>query len=552
MPCRACLVLYLSAFPSPVLRPAHALRCAFLLLVALGAVTAAAQSHRLIPLGDPAYVMIERLQRRGHLLGLNPTVLPYDEAALGEALARLVPADLSPLEARWADRLRRRLRPTPERPPLRGQQAAATLEVGGGVRAVNNGRLDPARPTGDTDATVSVGDVRLFPLAVFQGSLEAGPLVAQLGARLDTFYPDDPDGLNVGNVSVFLRNEESHVGAVGRIGEVRLGAVARQWGVPSGTGVFLSDNPQPFDALTLRIGGERLAVRSIAAQLDAATLDFVDQRVSFTGRAGDRSREPQLQRYLAGHRIDWRPKPWITVAGIETMLYSGNGASLSLPALLSTSVLSFLNDGAPRNTENNGIVGGLLWVQRGRVTVTGQLAFDDFDLFNGREPASVALTGQAVVAGLGDRVDAGVDLTVVTARVYNSTSLEQSYVYALRSIGAPFSDTVDLRLFADTSVDDLLPGLTVGPELRAVWQGEGAPATPYPPNEAPTILIGDAQRTLRLGVRADLSMPWYFVRGSLGVNRVTNERNVLGASSTRLVGIVEAGARIRFASGLSL
>ncbi len=534
-------------------RPALALRRSLLLAVALAfVVPVAAQSHRLIPLGDPAYATIERMQRRGHLLGLNPTVLPYDEAAVGEALARLVPSDLSPQEARWADRIRRRLRPTPERPPLRGQQAAATLEVGGGVRAINNGRLDPARPTGATDATVSAGSVRFFPLAVFQGSLDAGPLVAQLGARLDTFYPDDPDGLNVSNVSVFLRNEESHVGAVGRIGEVRLGVVARQWGIPSGTGVFLSANPQPYDALTLRIGGERLAVRSIAAQLDAATLNFVDQTVSFTGRAGDRSREPQIQRYLAGHRIDWRPAPWITIAGVETMLYSGNGASLSLPALLPTSVLSFLNDGAPRNTENNGIVGGLLWVQRCNVTVTGQLAFDDFDLFNGREPASIALTGQAVVAGLADRVDAGVDLTVVTARAYKSSLLEQSYVYALRNIGAPFSDTIDLRLFADASIDDLLPGLSIGPELRAVWQGEGSAVTPNPGNDAPAILLGDAQRTLRAGIRADLSMPFYFVRGSLGVNRVTNEGNVLGAASTRVVGVVEAGARIRLARGLTL
>ena len=514
--------------------------------------SAAAQSHRLLPLGDPAYAMIERMQRRSHLLGLNPTVLPYDEAVLAEALARLVPADLSPQEARWADRLRRRLGPTPERPALRGQQAAATLEIGGGVRAVNNGRLDPARPTGDTDATVSIGDVRVFPLAVFQGSLDAGPLVAQLGARLDTFYPDDPDGLNVGNVSVFLRNEESHVGAVGRLGEVRLGAFGRQWGVPSGTGVFLSDNPQPFDALSLRIGGERLAVRSIAAQLDAATLNVVDQTVTFTGRAGDRSREPQLQRFLAGHRIDWRPAPGITIAGIETMLYSGNGASLSLPALLPTAVLSFLNDGAPRNTENNGMVGGLLWVQHRNVTVTGQLAFDDFDLFNGQEPASIALTGQAVVAGLADRVDAGVDLTVVTARAYGSLLREQIYTYALRGIGAPESDLVDVRLFADTALDGVLPGLTVGPELRAVWQGEGGYRRLYPPNTAPTILIGDAQRTLRAGIRADLSMPWYFVRGNLGVNQIQNDGFVRGARRTRLVGIVEAGARIRLASGLSL
>ncbi|HEX8298222.1 MAG TPA: hypothetical protein VF594_03605, partial [Rubricoccaceae bacterium] len=498
----------------PPSAPALRRGLAALAVLATLAAPAAAQSHRLLPLGDPAYPTIERLQRRGHLLGLNPTVLPYDESAVAEALDRLVPADLSPTEARWANRLRRRLRPTPE--SRRG--SVATFETGGGVRATNTDRLDPARPVEATDATVALGDVNVFPNAVVQASLGAGPLVAQLGVRLDTFYPDDPDGLNVGNVSVFLRNEESHVGAVSRWGEARLGVYARQWGVPSGTGVFVSANPQPYDALSVRLGGERLAVRSFVAELDAATLDG-----RFTGRTGDRSRDPSLRRYLSGHRIDWRPAPWMVVSGMETMLTSGANASLSLPALLPTAVLSFLNDGAPRNSENNGIVGGLLWVQRGRTTVTGQLAFDDFDLFNDLEPPSIALTGQAVVSGLGDAVDVGVDLTVVTARAYRSALAEQVYTYALRSIGAPASDLVDVRLFADASLESVLPGLTVGPEARFVQQGEGSFVTPYPSNDSPTLGIGDAQRTLRLGIRADLTHPWWFVRGSLGVNRTKND-----------------------------
>ncbi len=518
-----------------------AFRLAVLVLLTAGSV--AAQSHRLLPLGDPAYTLVERLQRRGHLLGLNPTVLPVDEGQVAEALARLVPADLTPTEARWADRLRRRLRPTPEA----GSGSVAVLETGGGVRATNTDRLDPARTVEATDATVSAGQVNLFPSAVVQASIGAGPFVAQLGARLDTFYPDDPDGLNVGNVSVFLRNEEAHVGAVGRLAEVRLGTFARQWGVPSGAGVFVSANPQPYDALSLRIGGERVAVRSFVAELDAATLDG-----RFTGRTGDRSRDPSLRRFLAGHRIDWRPAPWLVVAGVETMLTSGTNASLSLPALLPTAVLSFLNDGAPRNAENNGIVGGLLWVQRGRATVTGQLAFDDFDLFNGLEPPSIALTGQAVVAGLGDAVDVGVDLTLVTARAYRSFLPEQVYTYALRSLGAPASDLLDVRLFADASLERVLPGLTLGPELRFVQQGAGDFATPYPTNGAPTLGIGDAQRTLRAGLRGDYTMPWAFVRGSVGLNRTTNDGFVRGNSRTHVVGLIEAGARIRLAAPVPL
>ena len=530
-------------------RPASPSRRTVLLVLLAAAFTAAvwpapvaAQSHRLLPLGDPAYTLVERLQRRGHLLALNPTALPYDEAAVAGALARLVPADLSPTEARWADRLRRRLHPTPTR-----AESVVTLEAGGGARATNNARLDPARWTDAADATVSAGPANFYPNALFQASVDAGPLVAQLGARLDPFYPDDPDGLNVGNVSVFLRNEESHAGVVSRYGEVRFGAYARQWGVPSGEGVFVSANPQPFDALSIRIGGERASVRSFTAELDAATPDG-----RFTGRVGDRSREGSLRRYLAAHRLDWRPAPWLVIAGIETMIYSGSNASLSLPALLPTSVLSFLNDGAPKNTENNGLVGGLFWLQRGRVTATGQLAFDDFDLFNGLEPASVALTGQAVVAGIADAVDVGVGLTVVTARAYNTALREQTYVYALRGIGAPSSDYVDARVFAEATLESVLPGLTVSPEVRLLLQGETSFREPILPNGAPLILVGDAERTLRFGLRADLTHPWWFVRADVGVNVTRNDGFVRGADRTRLVGLVEAGARIRFATPVSL
>lgn len=526
----------------PSSRPLFWCRSALSLCLAALAGAASAQSHRLLPLGDPAYTLVERLQRRGHLLALNPTALPYDEAAVAGALARLVPSDLSRVEARWADRLRRRLRPTPAR-----AESAFTLETGGGARATNNERLDPARWTDAADPTVAFGPVNVYPVAVFQASVDAGPLVAQLGARLDPFYQDDPDGLDVANVSVFLRNEEAHVGVVGRYGEVRLGTYARQWGVPSGDGVIVSDNPQPYDALSVRIGGERASVRSFTAELDAATSDG-----RFTGRVGDRSREGSLRRFLAAHRLDWRPKPWLVVAGIESMLYSSSNASLSLPALLPTAVLSFLNDGGPRNNENNGIVGGLFWVQRGRTTVTGQIAFDDFDLFNGEEPPSVALTGQAVVAGIADAVDVGVGLTAVTARAYNSQFPEQTYVFALRGIGAPASDYLDARVFAEASLEGVLPGLTVSPEARLLIQGETSFQDPYLPNSAPLIFVGDAERTLRLGLRADLTQPWWFVRADLGVNLTRNDGFVRGADRTRFVGLVEAGARIRLAAPLSL
>jgi hypothetical protein len=518
------------------------MRLALLALALLAPLAGAAQDHRLLPADDPAYRWVERLQRRGHLLGLNPTVAPYTEGEVRDALGRL--GRLSPAEKRWARRLRQRLRPHVEA----GRRAAFVAEVAGGAVASTNDRLDVLRYVEGGSPVVGTDAVGVYPAATLGAALEAGPLVAQLGARFDTYYEDDPDGLDVANKSVFLRNEGSYVGAVGRYGEVRLGRVARRWAGPAEDALFVSDTPRPYDALAVRVGGGQIAVRSFLAELDAADLDG-----RFTGRTGDRSREPSLRRYLAAHRIDWRPSRKVVVTGLESMMISGNGASAPLAALLPTAVYSFLNDGPPKNNEHNGLLGGHLWFQVGRTTVSGQVLFDDFDLFFGAEPASAAISGSVVQAGVADWADAGFALTAVTARTYNTGLPEQGYVYALRGIGLPFSDYVHARAFADLYLDGLVPGLSVRPEGHALWQGEADFREPFPDNAVPLILVGDAERVLRAGAVLHLQpSPWWFARADLGVNWSENDGFERGADAVRFVGIVEAGARVRLGASAAL
>ena len=500
---------------------------------------ASAQGARTVPLDDPLYHHVERLQRRGMLLELNPTALPYTHAALDAALSRVEPQGRSALERRWLADIRARVVSPPS-----AETVVATLETGAGAALTNNERLDVVRWTDAEDAVLQAGGANVYPNAVVHAALTRGPLVAQLGARFDVFYEDDPDGLDLVNTSVYLRNQEAYAGVVGTWGEAVLGTVGRTWGLASGEGLFVSNNPRPYDALSLRLGSERLAVRSIVAELDAATPDG-----RFTGRVGDTSRETALRRYLYAHRIDWRPRPWIVISAVESMLTSGAGASPSLAAVVPTAVLSFLNDGPPKNNENNGIVGGILWLQRGAVTVHGQLAFDDFDLFNRVEPASAALTGSLVVAGVAERVDAGLDATVVTARAYNTPLPEQGYVYALRGLGTQFSDFIHLRVGADVYLDDEVAGLSLRPEVQVLWQGEGDIRDPFPSNDPPMILIGEPERTVRVGTRVRWTpTPTLWARADLGVNHTTSDGHVLGVSRTRFVGLVEAGARFRFST----
>lgn len=507
-----------------------------LLLVAPGLATA--QSARIVADDDArVYEAILRLQRRGHLLALNPTVAPYTEGEVARALAAVDTAALRPLERAWWRRVAGALSPdTVAAGPV------GRLEVGLGGAATNNERLEPLRWTDAEEANYRLGSANLYPRTWLRASLAYGPWAAQLGAHVDVFYEDDPDGLDVVNKSVFLRNQEGYAGASGRWAAAYLGSTARHWGLATGEGLFLSHNPRTMDGVSLRLGGERLAVRATLAELDAATLDG-----RFTGRAGEDPRATVRRRYLAARRIDWRPRPWLTVAGVESMLSSGPAAAPTLAMLLPTSVYSFLNDGPPINMSNNGFVGGMLWVQRGPVSVYGQLAMDDFDIFNRAEPTSLALTGTATVAGLaGGAVDAGLDLTVVTARAYNTSDPVMAYLFALRGIGTQFSDYVHLRLGTDLYLEGAVPGLTLRPEVQALWQGEADPREPYLTNEPPTILVGTPERTLRAGLRAEWApTARWWLRADAGVNVIDNDGWIDGRTATRFVALVEGGGRWR-------
>lgn len=514
-----------------------------LVLLAVWAATADAQPHRLISADDPAYPLIERMMRRGHLLSLNPTRAPYTEGELREALAELPPR-LSPLEAAWSRRLWERAGRL-EHPPGADPGLTAALDAAIGTRASSTDRLDPVRPIEAGGATVALGDVNLYPRIAVRAAVEAGPFTSQLGAQLDTYYHDNPDGLDLGNVTAFLRNEESYVGAVHRYADLRAGRIARRWGDAASPPLFVSADVPAYDALALRVGTPVLSAESFVGVLDAA-----DELGRMTGRTGDRSRRPILRRYLAAHRIDWRPTPTVLISGLEALVISGNGAPFPIAALAPTAVYSFLNDGTPKNDDVNSLLGGLFWVQARSVTISGQLLLDDVDLFDAAEPPSVGVSGSVVAAGLGSRVDAGLSVTAVTARTYNTGRPEQTYVYALRGLGLPFNDFAHGRVFADVFLDDLVPGLVLRPELHGLIQGEADFREPILANEAPAWFVGDAERTVRAGVVASAGGAWWWARADLGVNWTRNDGFVRGAEAVRFVGLGEVGVRLRLVAPL--
>lgn len=511
---------------------------AMLLAAAVSAaevVPSVAQNHAFVPVGDWTYTFMERLQRRGYLLELNPTALPYTRISVRSALEDVDRRQLSDVERQWVDLLRSEF----------GLEATRASTLAGvafdaGLRTVNGERLDVLRPEATADPTLPLGGINLYPNASLRGYLERGRLIAHAGARFDVYYRDDPDGLDAAN-RLITRNDETYIGYDGRFASVYLGRAGRHWGTSSGSALLVSHNAVSMDQLAFRIGGGRLAWRGFLGELDSATPDG-----RFTGAAGADSVGGSIRRYLAAHRVDWRPSRRFGLSVMEAALYSGPNASPSVKFLNPLLIHLFAVDGRPKNDENNGLVAGMLWAHVDRWTLTGQLMLDDVDILSeSGEPISAALSGTLTYAGF-PSADVGLAATIVTARAYNTHQPEGQYIYLNRGIATPFSDFVQISAFAPLFLDRITTGLTVTPRIDALWQGSRDFRQRYPTRDVGVVLDGTPERTIRTALEIHLQRhrAWW-LRIDIGPNFVSDANHQEGASESRWTVFAEIGARLR-------
>lgn len=468
--------------------------------------SARGQGSRLVPLDHWSYEYILRLQRRGHLLELHPTALPYTYGEVRSSLEDLNARRLSRRERTWARRLAAEFgRPERRRNARRGPIVGGALQPG--IRVSSHDRLDPLRYLDGEDVTLEAAGLNLYPNVAGQIFLMHGPLVAQAGLRFDVYYRDDPDGLNASN-RLIVRNEDVYAGYGSRYVSIYLGRFRHHWAPPGADALLLSENPVGVDHLNLRLGGRRLALRSILGELDSITSDG-----RYTGAAGADSVAGSIRRFLAAHRFDWRPSRSFALSLMESTLYSSESSGISLKFLNPLNLHAFAVDGRPKNDENNGLLTGMLWLQYRRLTVQGQLLLDDFDLLGeSGEAPSAALSGTLTYAGW-PAVDLGGSLTAVTARAYNTHQPEGRYLYLLRGIGTQFNDYVELSGFAAFYRNWGDVDVKLKPKLDLLWQGERDIRQRYPiPEEGvDAILTGDVSRTVRPAVEVRLqgSRMWW-------------------------------------------
>jgi hypothetical protein len=490
---------------------------------------AAAQTARLLPLDDPAHGWIARLQERGYLATLHPTALPHswDEVAAAVSGESADPAD--PVAARWLRLLSTRLGGSPV-----ADEGWIAGEIRPGIDLTSNGRLDPVR--------VLDGGRSVFTWGTLHVDASQGGFTASGGLRHDLYWDEDPDGLDA-VLRLYMRTDHIYAGYRSGPLMVHIGRFDAHWGPHGGPGLVLSGNPRSMDALHLRLGGSRVALRSVFAELDAITGDG-----RFTGIAGsDSVLSGSRRRYLAAHRIDWRPTRSLALTLSESAVISGTGTGFSLKYLNPVQFAFLAVDNRPKNDENNGLLAAMLWWRLRATTLSLQFLADDFVYMSGSEPPSLALAATLVRGGLRPWLDVGAEFTAVTARAYNTHQPEGRYIYLGRGIGTSFSDHVTASLYGRVWLDRTLPGLSVEPGLTLLWQGEADFRLPIPPeDEAGTILTGVVERTIRGAVRASYEIGTVgrlFV--DAGVNHLRNAAHVEGRSRTLFV--VTGGVSVRLA-----
>jgi hypothetical protein len=492
----------------------------FLFLLLLSPRVTLGQASLFIAADDPLYEDIHSAMLRGHLSDLNPTARPYTYAEVLSAL----PEDYadSPLLSRIESGVRRF-----------AAGSGAGISGRAGVRITSNGRMDPVR--------LRDGGLPIHPFIETGIHWMDGPLIARAGARMDQYWDRDPDGLD-SVLRSYGRNDQSYAGVMGKRGSAVIGRIGSRWG--NSSALLVSDNPRSYDAIHIRLGSSKLSFRSMIGELDSITGDG-----RFTGTAGDDSvASGSERRWMAAHRLDWRPSPHFQISLQEAVLYSGTGSGLSLKYLNPTQVLIGAVDNRPKNDENNGFIGMSIWAQSAGWTMESQLMFDDFDLFFGDEPASFAASTDLTKV-LGAQTTLSGRVEAVASRTYNTFQPEGRWTYLNRGLATQFSDYVSSEVTATWL--DPYRGVRIEPYAIALWQGERDLRDPYRFDDSfGTILVGTVERTFQIGSRLRYDHAnWAYLAVDAGVNKVQNAGHQQGESRTRAAFLLGFGMRWSIAAG---
>jgi hypothetical protein len=477
--------------------------------------TAAASAY--LPVDDPAYGILDALQRRGLLRTLPALERPYTVAQVQRALVAIDTAALPGTLRRWVARVSRAIEKYAVTPS--DDADAVTLKVHVGAMAT-------AQSSGLRELMLADSTAGAHPGLNARALLRRGPLVAAFRLRGDNALQDDPEyagyggglpGAPGGGLGVSGRAEEAYASLQLPALELFAGRLSRNWGPSAYDGLLLGRAAWSYDHVMARIGDERFRLTWLTARLTDYGPDsrwFTARRVA--GRLGA-----------------------IELGLSESVVYSGPGRQLEwgLSNPFIPAYLSLYNDREAANLNVAFDVAATTSVG----LFAAQTFVDDVQL-DGVTPKpwmyGVTLTADGLPLSGAHRWF--VNATEISNLTYRNVTTNDVYTTDYVSLGRGFTDYREVRIGADLAV--FAQG-TFRPYFAMRWQGTGTYRNPFPPEavwpSTPRILQGPVMTIARVGLESTVYAGDAFeIVADVGVNRISSLGYVPGSNVVRPAGRV--------------
>ena len=459
---------------------------------------------------------VARLRERGYLEALNPLVQPWRAGDIARGLQGLDPDTLSEPVRGWVLLLREEFgwRKAAPGAVVRGGAAIAA-----GVRASTNQRLDALRPLGGEGA---------WPRFQAGGWAEMGPVAAAVRLLGDTYFGDDPDGLDPVQRRG-ARTDLAYFVAEVPVGSIEIGRVSRNWSPVGVNGLMVSGAATSYPQLGLEIRGGRFTLRAFTGELET-----INER----------------KRYMSAHRLDYETADLVLSFG-ESSLYTPESGGFSIRYLNPVEFLFFDQGTAPEDVGENLMLSGQVWWRLRPVVLTAEFLLDDIDVAPKTDPAEplvYALTASASVPVVLSWLGLVARYQQVSAWAYRAYTDTDQYSYLERGLGENFSDFDRLTVAAD--VFPPVSGLRLTPTFQFQRQGEGDFRDSIPNARyagEPALFLGVVERTLRASLRGRYQpVRFAWVGWDVGYNWIRNRDHVQDAANNLFSAVAEVGVRIDF------
>ncbi len=474
-----------------------------------------AQASTYIPTGEWSTPLIEHLIRTGIMEDPTPLTRPFRRVDVVNALTGVDTLNVSQSVRQTISTIVNAYRALGSGPRY---WARGYVGMSSGTHA----RRTPIREGGN-GFTAALGGAQVA--ATF------GPIAVSSHLFVDGRLKDDPDYTGNRDKSPPHRFTDAYVSVQTEYANVFVGAMDRNWGPTGIPGTLVSSEPYSYDHVVVDVGTRHIRVEALITDLDPF-------------RAADGSR---VNRNWATQRVLLKPWPWLVAVVSQATLWTGAGRGFELrwlnPFKLTRS--TDIDEPFPADSVNS-VYGTELWIAGpGGATFQGAFTVDDFG-FQFGSGAPDRLAGTAIVdVPVGFDAALRASFSFVSSLAYRSARPVETIMRRGIGLGRNFSDYTEVALQLTTMP---LANFVVTPEVVLLRQGEGDFRKPFPPTptlDQPFLFEGTIERTLRLGIGANLTSSRHIdVRGHVGVHFINNDGHVSGSTRTEAVAGIRLSIRL--------